>query len=248
MNLSLPGAVVVTGASGGLGFQLVSDLLSLGLKNVACHYRSTPRGLPELLKSQGLVPDDHLFQAELVHEAEVAQLQIWAKERYGRVWGLVNLAGASSNEMSWKLTTDEFRRIVDANLTTTFLMTREFLPHMRENGGGRIINTSSVVAHTGIVGAAHYCASKAAIEGLTKAIAQEVASKKITVNSIALGYFDQGLIKDVPQAMLNGLMQKIPMRRLGKATEFAALVFYLLSEQAEFLTGQVLHLNGGQYA
>jgi len=164
---------------------------------VACHYRSTPRGLPELLKSRGLAPDDHLFQADLVHEAEVARLQARAKERYGR---------------------------------------------------GRIINTSSVVAHTGVASAAHYCASKAAIEELTKTIAQEVAAKNITVNSIALGYFDQGLIKDVPQAMLDDLMQKILMCRLGKATELAALVFYLLSEQAEFLTGQVLHLNGGQYA
>jgi NAD(P)-dependent dehydrogenase (short-subunit alcohol dehydrogenase family) len=161
---------------------------------------------------------------------------------------VVNIAGGSSNGMSWKMPSAEFVRILHANLLSTFLVSREFIPGMREQGGGRIINVSSVIAHTGVAGASHYCAAKAGIEGFTKAVAQEIASKGVTINALALGYFDQGIIADVPEELLQTIKARVPLRRLGRSEELAPLVSYLLSEAAAFMTGQVLHLNGGLYS
>lgn len=247
MSNSLPGAVLITGANGGLGVRLVAGLLRAGITNLACHYRSSSEAVAELLASHGLDPAQHLFQAELTDEAAVAAMGKAVIERVGPVWGLVNIAGASSNAMSWKMSREEFTRALESNLVSTFLTTKTFLPGMRDQAGGRIINVSSVIAHTGIAGASHYCAAKAGIEGFTRAVAQEVASKKITVNCLALGYFDQGIIADVPADMLEVIKSRVPLKRLGSADELAPLVGYLLSPDAGFMTGQILHLNGGLY-
>jgi NAD(P)-dependent dehydrogenase (short-subunit alcohol dehydrogenase family) len=149
--------------------------------------------------------------------------------------------------MSWKLSLADFNAVLQANLVSTFLATRAFLPGMREQGGGRIINVSSIVGHTGVAGASHYCAAKAGIDGFTRAVALECASRKVTVNALALGYFDKGIITEVPAEILEVIKGQIPFKRLGSASELQPLVAYLLSPAAEFMTGQVLHLNGGQY-
>ena len=239
------GTVLITGASGGLGARLVEGLLQAGVTNLACHFRSKSADVGKILKKHGLDAERHLFQADLTDQAAVAALAKSVAERFEPIWGVVNLAGESSNAVSWKLTLAEFMRILNANLVSTFLVTREFLPGMRERGGGRIINVSSVVAHTGVAGASHYCAAKAGIEGFTRAVALEVASKCITVNSVALGYFDQGIIASVPTDLLEIIKSRVPAKRLGRAEELTPLVRYLLSPEAEFMTGQVLHLNGG---
>jgi NAD(P)-dependent dehydrogenase (short-subunit alcohol dehydrogenase family) len=242
-----PGAIVVTGSNGGLGKHVVSFLLSAGVRDIVCHYRSANDGVMRLLSGSGLVPDRHLFRADLEHEGEAQALADATLERFGRVWGIVNLAGSSSNAMSWKLGASEFQRIVNANLLSTFLSCRAFLPGMREAGGGRIVNISSVVAHAPLAGAAHYCAAKAGIEGLTRAIAVEVAAKKVTVNCLALGYFNAGIIETVPAPALEMVKGRIPLARLGDGAEAAAMIHYLLDVRAGFITGQVLHVNGGQY-
>ncbi|MBK8793350.1 MAG: SDR family NAD(P)-dependent oxidoreductase [Holophaga sp.] len=247
MTTTIPGLVLITGANGGLGSRLVEGLLESGVTNIACHYRSSTNVITKLLEAHGLPAERHLFQAELTDEAEVQAMGQAIADRLGPVWGLVNIAGRSSNSMSWKLSTQEFINIVHANLLSTFLVTREFLPGMREKEGGRIINVSSVIAHTGIAGASHYCAAKAGIEGFTKAVAQEVASKNITVNCLSLGYFNKGIISDVPTAMLDVIKSRVPLKRLGKAEELFPLVNYLLGQGSAFMTGQILHLNGGLY-
>ena len=248
MTQLFPGPIVITGANGGLGSTLVSDLLDAGITNLACQYRSGVDTIAGILAEHGLNPVDHLFQAELTREEDVLALQSAIESRLGAPWGLVNLAGGSSNAMSWKMSLADFTNILHANLVSTFLTTRAFLPAMRERGGGRIINVSSIVAHTGVAGASHYCAAKAGIEGFTRAVAQEAASKKVTVNALALGYFDKGIISEVPEEILVGIKARIPMRRLGSASEIEPLVSYLLSPAAAFMTGQVIHLNGGHYA
>ena len=169
------------------------------------------------------------------------------RSAHGAIWGLVHFAGSTSNGMSWKLSLEEFNRVIHANLTSTFLTCREFIPGMREANGGRIITISSIVAFSGIAGAAHYSASKAGVVGLTKSLALELASKKITVNALALGYFNHGMIHTVPENLRAQIRTRIPTDRFGEADEIGGMLKYLLSADGAFLTGQTLHINGGQY-
>jgi NAD(P)-dependent dehydrogenase (short-subunit alcohol dehydrogenase family) len=246
-NVAPPGYVLITGAGGGIGLGMVDYFLGRGARNLACHYRGRFDGLDDLFRKHGLEAKAYCFQAELTDEPAVKQLRLQVNERFGRIWGLVNLAGASTNRMIWKMSKEDFLQVISDNLLTTFLCTREFVPDLREREGGRIVNVSSIAAFTGVAGAAHYCAAKSGIIGLTRAAALELAPKKVTVNAIALGYFDQGIIDHVPPTMQEEIKGRTPLRRFGEVTEAAAAVEYLLSENAAFVTGQVLHLNGGLY-
>ena len=142
---------------------------------------------------------------------------------------------------------ESFVDVVNANLLSAFLCSKEFIPQMREQASGRIINFSSVVAFTGTVGSAHYCAAKAGVVGLSKALSLELASKNITVNTVALGYFDRGLINDVSETLQEEIKGRTPIKRFGQANEVGSLVTYILNKDAEFTTGQVFHINGGLY-
>lgn len=242
-----PGGIVITGASGGIGSQLTDYLIRNGTRNLVCQYRSDPTALLSILSQHGMDPEKHAFKADLTDEEQVRALAAFAHKNLGTIWGIVNLAGASENGLSWKLSKDAFTRIIEANLVTTFLVCREFIPSMRTTEGGRIINVSSVIAFTGVVGASHYCAAKAGIAGFTKAIALELAGKNITANTLALGYFKYGLIEDVPADMLTQIVARVPVKRLGAIEEIGGIVRYLLDESSGFTTGQVMHVNGGLY-
>lgn len=245
--MSLPRYTLVTGASGGIGLELVKYFLQHGEDKIACHYHTSADKLAETLAAGGLDPQRHLFQADLTSETDVRNMRAAIHDRFGTLWGLVNLAGRSSNSMMWKLTLADFRDVLEGNVVTTFLTCREFVPEMRDAGGGRIVNISSVVASIGAVGAAHYGAAKAAVSGLTRSMALEVANKNITVNTVSLGYFEHGMIALVPPDILARIKTGIPLARLGKGSEVASLIFYLLGEESAFVTGQTLHANGGQY-
>ncbi len=237
--------VLVTGANGGIGLGIVRSLLENGYRDVACHYHAQNGRLTELLSRHELAVERHTFCADLTSEGDVAAMHAAFGERFGAFWGVINVAGASSNAMSWKMPLDEFRRILDANLISTFLCTRAYVPEMRERGSGRIVNISSVVGETGVVGASHYAAAKAGILGFTRATALELAPRGVTVNALALGYFDVGLIESVPSEMRERLLETIPWRRFGTVAEIAALVRYVLSEESAYATGQTFRLNGG---
>lgn len=237
--------VLVTGANGGIGRGIVRSLLQHGYRDVACHYHTDDAHLRDVLAAYDLDPAKHAHAADLTREDDVAAMHAAFASRFGPFWGIVNVAGASSNAMSWKMPLDEFRRILDANLISTFLCTRAYAPEMRERGAGRIVNVSSVVGEVGVAGASHYAAAKAGILGFTRATALELAPRGVTVNAVALGYFDVGLIESVPADMQQKLIETIPWRRFGNVEEIAALVRYLLSDEAAYATGQTLRLNGG---
>jgi NAD(P)-dependent dehydrogenase (short-subunit alcohol dehydrogenase family) len=149
--------------------------------------------------------------------------------------------------MSWNLSLDDYKKVIDDNLTSTFLMCREFTPSMRSAGCGRIINVSSVIAHSGVAGASHYCAAKAGVEGFTKSIAIELSRKNITANAVALGYFETGIIDQVPKEAQDKIKALTPAGRFGRVEEFAGVVKYLLSDSSSFMTGEVLNVNGGYH-
>lgn len=233
--------ILVTGASGGIGKGIVQDLLQHGHANVVCQYRMRPGTLFDMF------PQDRLFQANLTSEDQVYDMQSEIKARFGDVTHLINVVGSSTNSMSWKTSIADFKRVMDDNLMTTFLTCRQFIPGMRAQQTGRIINTSSIVAETGVAGAAHYCAAKAAIVGYTKSIALELAPKGITANVLGLGYFDSGIISQLTQEQQDAVVARTPAKRLGTAADVGGVVRYLLSDEASFVTGQVMHVNGGLY-
>ncbi len=237
--------VLVTGANGGIGLGIVRSLLAHGHRPVACHFHRGKERLERVLAEHGLPVETYAHQADLTSEDDVAALHAAFGERFGPFWGLINVAGASSNAMSWRMPLAEFRRIVDANLISTFLCTRQYAPEMRERGGGRIVNVSSVVAETGVAGVSHYGAAKAAIIGFTKSAAVELAPRGVTVNALALGYIEVGLIDTIPAPIQEHLLQTIPARRFGRVEEIAALVRYLLSDESAYATGHTFRLNGG---
>lgn len=239
--------ILITGAGGGIGSALVDDLFTRGYTRIACQYRSDSPELQRVMEKHGRDFKQLCFPADLTDEQVVGELVHEVRSTLGGLWGVVNLAGASSNAMSWKMPLNKFKEIIDANLTTTFLTCREVIPGMRGAGGGRIINTSSVVAFTGTAGAAHYCAAKAGIVGLTRALALELASKGVTANTLALGYFETGLINHLSPQLQDDIKAKTPAKRFGHVYEIGGLVDFLLSDAGAFTTGQVLHMNGGIY-
>jgi len=238
--------MLITGANGGLGVALADDLLSRGRRNVAFHYRSSKDNISAVLEKYDLDPARHLFFAELTDEADIDAMRVKIEDTLGPVSVLVNLAGGSSNGMSWKLTREEFQRVMDMNMTSTFLCSKAFIPAMRSEGEGRIINITSVVGSMGAAGASHYGAAKAAVSGWTRSVALELARNKVTVNAIALGYFDSGIIDHIPDTIREHIVQTIPLKRLGRSgAELGGIVDYLVSSAGSYVTGQTLHINGG---
>ena len=238
---------LITGANGGIGQYVVRYLLSQGHRNIFCHYRSHSQGMMDALAQAGLDTDKHSFRADLDDESSIEDMARFIQTGFGGVCNLINVAGSSSNAMSWKMSKEEFTRVLNDTLVTTFLCCKAFVPGMRERGRGRIVNFSSIVGATGIAGAAHYAAAKAGLVGFTKSLALELAPKGITANALALGYFDTGLIQTVAPEMQAEIIKRIPAGRFGSQADIGSAVKYLISDEAQFLTGQVIHLNGGQF-
>lgn len=255
--------VIVTGANGGLGLSVVKYLWLAGY-NVISTFRNDRSQLDALASDIAaalpVIFNDHAggnaslptleeimassYYVDVTNDVSVNVFAEDVLEKHGTPYGIVNLAGGSTNGMSWKLSVSEFKATIDQNLLSAFLVNRAFIPAMRGAGAGRIINTSSVVGETGVVGAAHYSAAKAGIIGLTKSLALELAPKNITVNALGLGYFDSGLINDVPRSMIDNIIERTPLKRLGTAHDLCTTIMFLLGEGA-FITGQTININGG---
>jgi acetoacetyl-CoA reductase len=235
--------IVLTGGNGGLGRELLRAWTKAPEYNLALLVRKSTPDFEDFLRSSRL--SARIYEADLTNEEAVLKVASKIQIDFGQTWGVVNLAGVGNNGLSWKMLSTDFKEVIDGNLLTTFNVLRAFLPGMRESGGGRVINISSVVASSGVFGASAYVAAKSAIEGLTRALALENASKGITVNCLALGYFNAGMIDSVPEAIKNEIVAKTPMRRLGTGDDLAAGINFFLAEDSSFVTGQSLGLNGG---
>lgn len=241
------GNILITGSNGGIGLEVARYFLESGYRNIICHYRTSNEKINTLLREYDLSPEKYIFQADLTNEDEVIKMKNKIDRTAGDVSCLLNVAGSSTNGMSWKQSVSQFTKTLNDNVLTSFICTKTFVPKMRENNWGRVINFSSVVGFTGIAGASSYCAGKSAIVGLTKSISQEVINKNITVNAIALGYFQYGLINSVSSELQEAVMSKIPAQRFGSKDDLGHMLKFLIDENSSYVTGQVLHLNGGLY-
>lgn len=230
--------ILLTGASGALGTQIAASLKASG-HQLVLQYNENP-----VAGSENVFP----VQCDLCNVNSIREMVQAAVARFGKIDVLINNAGISRSSVSWKTTEEDWDQTIRINLNAPFFLSQAVIPHMRENGSGRIVNISSVVAQTGFVGTSAYAASKAGLIGLTKTLSKELARFKITVNAIALGYFNVGMISDVPQEAQEKLLGQVPMNQLGDPATLIKTIEFLLSDEAGFVTGQTINLNGGLYS
>jgi acetoacetyl-CoA reductase len=233
---------VVTGGTRGIG-----EAISLGLKeagyNVAAVYAGNDEKAREFSDRTGIA----------VFKWDVSNFEA-CKEGLGKVAAelgpveiVVNNAGITRDGVLHRMTFEQWNDVVATNLTSCFNMCRNVIDGMRERGFGRIVNIGSVNGQAGQYGQVNYAAAKSGIHGFTKALAQEGAAKGITVNAIAPGYIDTDMVRAVPAPVLEKIIGKIPVGRLGKASEIARGVLFLVSDDGGFVTGSTLSINGGQH-
>lgn len=230
--------IVITGATGGLGSEMVKHFEQQNVRLALHTFQQEPFD----------VACEHAwFKADLRDPKQIDTLIAAILANFGRIDVLINNAGISKNGMSWKLSDADFNEVMAVNLTAPFKLIKGFLPKMREQKSGRIISVSSVVAQTGVVGTAAYAASKAGLIGLTKTVSKETATIGITVNCLALGYFNVGMIDEVAPEMQAQIIQAIPQQQLGSVTAILATIDWLISKEADYITGQTISLNGGLF-
>ncbi len=232
---------LVTGASGGIGADIARALYAAGATVGLSGTRVAP--LEELKAELG--DRAHVLPCNLSDAADVETLITRAAEAMGSVDILVNNAGITRDGLILRMSDDDWQSVIDVNLTATFRLCRAAVKRMMKARHGRIINISSVVAQMGNPGQVNYVASKAGLVGLSKALAQEVASRGITVNCVAPGFIETAMTEKLNDSQREVILRAVPQGRMGKPSEIAAAVVYLASQEAGYVTGTTLHVNGG---
>ncbi len=232
---------LVTGASGGIGGEIARVLHAAGATVGLSGTRETP--LQELAEELG--ERAFVFPCNLSDGAAVDALPKLAAKEMGALDILVNNAGITRDNLFMRMSDDEWQSVIDVNLTATFRLCRASLRGMMKARWGRIVNISSIVGATGNPGQGNYAASKAGVIGMSKALAAEVASRGVTVNSVAPGFIQTAMTDDLNDTQKASLLGNIPAGRMGTPEEIAAAVLYLASPEAAYVTGSTLHINGG---
>ena len=231
---------LVTGGTRGIGKAICIALKDAGYK-VAANYAGNDEAAAEFTKETGI----HAFKWDVSHYDECAAGIAKVVAELGQIDVLVNNAGITRDSALHKMTIDQWNKVIDVNLTSCFNMCRETINSMRERNYGRVINISSVNGQIGQFGQTNYSSAKAGIFGFSKALARENASKGITVNCIAPGYINTEMVAAVEASILEKIVAKVPVGRLGEAEEVARCVVFLADEKAGFITGETLSVNGG---
>lgn len=234
---------LVTGASGGIGKEIARSLIEAGASVILTGTRE--QALKEACDS--LRSSANYLVADLSDADSLLGLFNTAEEMTGGVDILVCNAGITKDNLTIRMKDEEWEEVLKINLTATFKLNREAVKKMMKRRFGRIINITSIVGFTGNFGQANYCASKAGVVGMTKAIALEAASRGITVNCIAPGFIETPMTDVLKEEVKQQILQKVPMQRMGTPKEIANAVLFLASEEASYMTGNTLHVNGGMY-
>ena len=233
--------VLITGATGGIGQSLVRIFYSNGYTICATGTNDQKLSSLEHMYSERL----KVIKCDLSDNAQIDELIDETNKFYGTTNILINNAGITNDNLFIRMKDEEWNNVINLNLNSNYKLTKIIIKGMIKSKWGRIINISSDAAKIGNPGQSNYVASKAAIEGMTKSIANEVATRGITVNCVSPGFVNTEILNTLEEKKLSSMKDKIPIGRIGTSEEVAAAVYFLSSEESSYITGQVLHVNGG---
>jgi 3-oxoacyl-[acyl-carrier protein] reductase len=235
--------IIVTGASGGIGNAIIKKLSDAGANILASGTKIEK--LEELKKNfEGI----KILQFDISQSDKIEEfIENATNELGGRLDVIVNNAGITQDNLAIRMSLDEWQKVININLTSTFLMSKFAIKKMLKNKSGKIVNITSVVGHTGNLGQANYTASKAGIVAMSKSLAIEYAKKNININCISPGFIKTAMTDKIDDKFKEVIVSKIPSARLGEPEDIANAVLFLSSDQSNYVNGETLHVNGGMY-
>ena len=234
--------ILITGATGGIGKALVEKFLSLGGNVLAT---GTKIEKLDVLKKE--FPKINILKFDISNHSKIGEFIENVSSQLMGLDILINNAGINMDNLSLRMKDEEWKKVIDINLTSTFLLSKYSIKKMLKSKYGRIVNITSVVGHTGNLGQSNYAASKAGIIGMTKSLAIEYAKKNITLNCVSPGFIQSKMTDNIVESVKAVLTSRIPMSRLGNGEDVANSVAFLSSDQASYITGETIHVNGGMY-
>ncbi len=235
--------IFVTGATGGIGGSIIETLNQNGANIIASGTNeeklNTIKSKYKNIKTINFNVSNHKKIDSLVEEV--------SDSFNGKIDGLINNAGINNDNLSLRMSLDEWQKVIDINLTSTFLLSKFFIKKMLKNKYGKIVNITSIVGHTGNIGQSNYAASKSGIIGMSKSLALEYAKKNITINCVSPGFIDTDMTEKIDEKFKAQLIEKIPINRLGQPKDVANVVSFLMTDLSNYITGETIHVNGGMY-
>jgi 3-oxoacyl-[acyl-carrier protein] reductase len=234
--------IIVTGASGGIGNSIVEKLNDCGANVLASGTR-----LEKLEELKNKFNKIKILKFDISQSDKIEEFIDNAANELGGLDCIVNNAGITQDNLAIRMSIDEWKKVIDINLTSTFLMSKFAIKKMLKNKKGKIINITSVVGHTGNLGQANYTASKAGLVAMSKSLAIEYAKKNINVNCISPGFIKTAMTDKIDEKFKEVIVSKIPSARLGEPEDIANAVLFLASENSNYINGETLHVNGGMY-
>lgn len=235
---------IITGGSNGIGWETVNVFLREGAKVAIADYNidiaeEKRKAITQYGDSVGF------FQVNVANQESVKEMATAVVEKFGKVDILINNAGITRDALLTKMNVEDFQAVIDVNLTGVFLCTQAVVPFMIDQGYGRIISTSSVSGVYGNPGQTNYAATKAGLIGMTKSWAKEFGRKGITANAVAPGFIETSMVETVPEKVISRIVSTIPLQKLGKPEDIAHAYLFLSSDEASYINGTVLHVDGG---
>ena len=234
--------ILITGASGGIGNALVKKFVTLGGNVLGT---GTKAEKLDMIKKQ--YPNIKVKKFDISEHSRIEEFIDNVVLELGGLDVLINNAGTNVDNLSLRMKDDEWKKVIDINLTSTFLLSKHAIKKMLKSKFGRIVNITSIVGHTGNTGQSNYAASKAGIIGMSKSLAAEYAKKDITVNCVSPGFIVSDMTMNIAEKVKLYLTSKIPMGKLGTGEDVSNCVAFLSSDQASYITGETMHVNGGMY-
>ena len=235
--------IIVTGASGGIGNSIVEKLYDNGANILA-----TGTKIEKLEELKKKYQNIKILKFDISQHEEIDEfINNATTELGGSLDCIINNAGITRDNLTIRMSLEEWQKVIDINLTSTFLMCKHSIKKMLKNKSGKIINITSVVGHTGNAGQANYTASKAGIVAMSKSLAIEYAKKNINVNCISPGFISTPMTQQIDEKFKETIIAKIPSNRLGKPEDIANAVIFLSSDQSSYINGETIHVNGGLY-